>query len=453
MKQNTFTVIDKYWITGVLPVFRDGISPLTATDIISNKPGFNGLCGLTDTEVRDIAEAYLSRVDQKPEISKVVEHLKRWYNGYLFYQPERGSQVGTLYNPKLVFKYLRGLANKEIRLAPLEEINALHTSNVLASLPDTGEASYLESYLRMISGMLHVKVAYEFGAAEVGKRNKNASIAWSLLYFFGVLTNSGDGSYLRVPNVTMTNVITHRFSEFLDRESQLRDKSNNSYKSLMNRDVGPLVRLLEDFFGEQPARAIKVCGEPALQMTLAAFWSNSVGDCLTELSLLVKPLAPQGKGRSGYLDIFLPTPSSTPCIELKNIPIEALWKGQNGPAPLTSDVPLERLRGELRKETEEQLLERKIDYGNEHKFVKDIKTEAFEQITRYLSLMKGGMAIHNHPGIHDIRLQQVEGNCELMGYVVILLGGTRALGWHVATEKTNFMWHIKDAAREEPLIS
>ncbi|PVG03572.1 DUF1703-domain-containing protein [Serendipita vermifera] len=143
MKQNTLTVVDKYWITGVQPVFRDGISPLNDTQIISNKHRFNGLCGLTDTEVRDIAEAYLSRVDQKPEISKVVEHLKRWYNGYLFYQPERGSQVGTLYNPKLVFKYLRGLANKEIRLAPLEEINALHTPNVLASLPDTGEAPYL----------------------------------------------------------------------------------------------------------------------------------------------------------------------------------------------------------------------------------------------------------------------------------------------------------------------
>ncbi|PVG04789.1 DUF1703-domain-containing protein [Serendipita vermifera] len=59
MKRATH-VVSKYWITGILPVFREEPSPLNATQIISNMPAFNGACGLNDTEVRQIAESYLS---------------------------------------------------------------------------------------------------------------------------------------------------------------------------------------------------------------------------------------------------------------------------------------------------------------------------------------------------------------------------------------------------------
>ncbi len=203
MKQATSTVVDKYWITGVLPVFRDGISPLNATQIISDKPGYNGLCGLTDTEVREIAQTYLSSYKSE-ELEHAVEQLKRWYNGYLFC---REKQVESLYNPQLVFNHLRGLANEEVRLVPLEEINAIHMSSVLAALPDTGDASFFESYLSMINSTIEMAVAHQFGAAEVRQRGKDASLTWTLLYFFGVLTHATDGPHLKVPNVTMINVV------------------------------------------------------------------------------------------------------------------------------------------------------------------------------------------------------------------------------------------------------
>jgi hypothetical protein len=153
--------------------------------------------------VRQIADTYLSSY-QSPELEHAVEQLKCWYNGYLFC---REKQVESLYNPQLVFNHLRGLANKEVGLAPLEEINAVHMSSVLAAIPDTGEASCFESYLNMIASNIETAVARRFGVAEVRQRGKDASLTWTLLYFFGVLTHATDGPHLKVPNVTMINVV------------------------------------------------------------------------------------------------------------------------------------------------------------------------------------------------------------------------------------------------------
>ena len=52
-------LVQKYWLTGVLPAFRDAISPLIESKVISTLPEYNGLCGLTDAEVRTIAKTYL----------------------------------------------------------------------------------------------------------------------------------------------------------------------------------------------------------------------------------------------------------------------------------------------------------------------------------------------------------------------------------------------------------
>jgi hypothetical protein len=136
--------------------------------------------------------------------------------------------------------------------------------------------------------------------------------------------------------------ITKRFRNFLKNQPELERQSEAAYDGLMAENVTPLVMLLEVFFGQEPARAVKDCNEAALRTALTAFWSNPAGKCLPELSLLIDPCAPQGKGRSGFLDLFLPGSSSAPCIELKSIPLDALWRGQNGHKELFSDGPLRK---------------------------------------------------------------------------------------------------------------
>jgi len=206
MKQATYTVINKYWVTGVVPVFREGTSPLTAVTIISDKPRYNGLCGFTDAEVRAIAQSYLSAY-QSRELETALNTIKKWYNGYTFFRGEHEAEAGSLHNPQLLFNQLRSLADKEEQVAPLEEIGAPHMAFVLATLPDTGEVSFLDAYIRVISSGIMTEVTHQFGATEVRQLGKDASTTWNLLYFFGVLTHAPDGLRLRAPNSTMLNVV------------------------------------------------------------------------------------------------------------------------------------------------------------------------------------------------------------------------------------------------------
>lgn len=70
-------IIIKYWLTGVLPAFRDGISPLTALNIISFQPQCHRLCGLTDAEVQSITQVYLGPGCTSDDITKAMDILPK----------------------------------------------------------------------------------------------------------------------------------------------------------------------------------------------------------------------------------------------------------------------------------------------------------------------------------------------------------------------------------------
>jgi hypothetical protein len=78
---------------------------LTAVNIISDKPKYHGLCGLTEVEVEAITKAYLGPESTAEDISKATDTLRRWYDGYRF----SSSTLNSLYNPQLVFTHLRHL--------------------------------------------------------------------------------------------------------------------------------------------------------------------------------------------------------------------------------------------------------------------------------------------------------------------------------------------------------
>jgi hypothetical protein len=84
MKRACGSVIIKYWLTGVLPLFREGNSPLTATEIISMQLQFRRVCGFTEKEVQTIAENYLCPRFTPDELLRALQEMKRGYNGYQF---------------------------------------------------------------------------------------------------------------------------------------------------------------------------------------------------------------------------------------------------------------------------------------------------------------------------------------------------------------------------------
>ncbi|KAF9368308.1 hypothetical protein BGX21_006659, partial [Mortierella sp. AD011] len=114
-------VISKYFLTGVTPAFRAGISPLTSAAIISNKPSLQGICGFSETEVTAIVKHYLRLNGQEAE--PLLHSIRRLYNGYCFALTDYGessSRLPLVYNPHLVFHYLSNFQSEGFVAKPEE---------------------------------------------------------------------------------------------------------------------------------------------------------------------------------------------------------------------------------------------------------------------------------------------------------------------------------------------
>lgn len=192
-------IISKYFLTGVTPAFRAGISPLTATAIVSNNRSLHGICGFSESEVKAIVKHYLRMNDQEAE--PLLHSIRRLYNGYCFAMSgydESSPPLPLVYNPHLVLHYLSNFQNEGFVANPEESI-AVHSTTILKSIADMGEFSVNDLVELIVSKSIQSKIKSEFGYSELLSVGKDREITWSLLFYLGILTLSPDGS-LRVPN-------------------------------------------------------------------------------------------------------------------------------------------------------------------------------------------------------------------------------------------------------------
>jgi hypothetical protein len=204
-------IIPKYWLTGVLPAFRDGIGPLSATRNISNSAEYHGLCGLTDAEVRTITQAYLGPKYTPEKLEEAMDVLRRWYRGYRFCPSTGENILPSIYNPQLVFTHLRDMRQKgqdgPQNFEPKEEIEAIHLASVLDALSDEGEASFVDMFVRVSSGVLDPDIHHQFSANDVRNLDSMAWVSQTLLYFFGVFSYAKETKFLTIPNETMRQLV------------------------------------------------------------------------------------------------------------------------------------------------------------------------------------------------------------------------------------------------------
>jgi Predicted AAA-ATPase len=193
--------VAKYWLTGVLPAFRDGISPLTAVKDISLNQRYHSLCGFTQEDVDAIVKLALPKDKQAGNLRS----LKHRYNGYRFSPALSGFKNPTLYNPQLVFAHL---VNAISDLAP-ESYHAVHTSTVLSLVGKTGPVT-ISNLMNMFIEDAKAQVLKEFSFTELVEdlETRPQNVTWSLLYYLGIVTFSETSGYLRVPNATMNQLVS-----------------------------------------------------------------------------------------------------------------------------------------------------------------------------------------------------------------------------------------------------
>ena len=200
--------MEKYWLTGVLPAFRDGISPLTATRVISFDQQYQSLCGFTQEDVEAIVSRALHHFPEK-ERDLALKALKHWYNGYKFC-PMSGSEIPWLYNPQLVFIHMEKMISGSSHMPYLDEANAVHGAIVLSAVGDTGDVTihHLMDMLSTSTNRTQARIFSELSYLELMQEGRSGEMTWSLLYYLGIVTHHQDKGYLCIPNFSMSRLVS-----------------------------------------------------------------------------------------------------------------------------------------------------------------------------------------------------------------------------------------------------
>ncbi|KAF9368773.1 hypothetical protein BGX21_006350, partial [Mortierella sp. AD011] len=256
--------ISKYFLTGVTPAFRAGISPLTATTIVSHNRSLHGICGFTDNEVKAIVKHYLGKDDQDAE--PIVHSMRRLYNGYFFAMSgydDYNSDPALLYNPHLVFHYLSDLRSEGFVAKP-EESTAVHSTTILRSISDMGEFSVNDLVELIISKSVQSKIKTEFGYSELLAVGKDRQVTWSLLFYLGILTLGLNGS-LRVPNDVIKSDVLNRIEGFLRTQIKISTLMVPAMANLKAGRPNEFRELLQNFLLSRNVRSLQTANEAVLQ--------------------------------------------------------------------------------------------------------------------------------------------------------------------------------------------
>ncbi|KDQ12092.1 hypothetical protein BOTBODRAFT_424151 [Botryobasidium botryosum FD-172 SS1] len=438
IKRRVPAPICKYWVTGVLPAFRDVTSPLLSLTDISTRPEYHGICGLTQNEVEAYAQSYLHDLPLQ-QLNAITLQMRFWYNGHIFCpnEPSDGVPLPSLFNPRLVFEYLEMLKTPS-GASRLYQVNDVVHASILDAFSIVW-GSIETNLLPAMNGTLQIDLQPHFGSSEVAQAKTNTRIAWSLLYYLGIMTHGDPPSFwLKAPNATTRKFMLDQAKHVVQQtDTEFIQAAAESYGSFLRNNPTPLIDSFERFLQQKSVRSVGAITEAVIQNLLEAFWFTS--SCLSGLCLVADSTKQKGSGRFGFVDLFVRSSQanrSHTVVELKSVTLLGLAKGamNNGDRD-PSARELELLRQALRSESEVELMEREFFwYEKETKkwrlsSMKTLKVTATQQMVKYLEALRLGHATEHTSGILDDRVWCEKGSDSLVGHLVMCVGGTRLLHW------------------------
>lgn len=207
---------------GVDRVFITGVSPVVLSDITSGynvgegiylKAAFNDLCGFTEAEITALLDR-LAADGHAWSAAAALEMMRTFYNGYCF--SEDGG--ACVYNPTLSLYFLKSLQTEgRYPRRLLDENLAMDRSKLvyISQLPH-GEDLLIQA-LNGDAGVIIPQLAQRFGVQDVLTAVKDQPFMASLLYYFGVLTLTGQTDFresiLNIPNLVARSLYVERLQE------------------------------------------------------------------------------------------------------------------------------------------------------------------------------------------------------------------------------------------------
>ncbi len=238
---------------GIDRVFITGVSPVVMSDITSGfniakdmylEPEFNDLCGFWEHEIAPTIQKIAIACDAPSgKASEALEMMRRFYDGYSFTYDESE----TLYNPTMVL-YFMGYFQRRCQYPR----RILDTNLVM----DRGKIAYVASLPHgehVVSAALDeqqpltiAELSDRFGVKDVLQATHDRTFMASLLYYFGVLTLSGERNaygelIFQIPNLVIQRLYVERIREMLLPDSWVQEKAYQVARALYQRgEMQPL---------------------------------------------------------------------------------------------------------------------------------------------------------------------------------------------------------------------
>ena len=253
------SAIDRMFITGVSPVVMSDIT--SGYNIAKNiyfAPQFNELCGFRQDELEAVIMLIVKKCGYgNNKAAEALDLAKKYYNGYVFAFSTPATPKGPareserVYNPTLIIYFLEEFyqtcgfpremldANLAVDDAKLDYVANLPRGQQL--LLDLSQKDY-EVVISAISK--------RFGIREMlSDKSRDNAFLISFLYYFGVLTLSGETDdlevILRVPNLVMQKLYVERIQRMLLPEPDDRDNGKWAAKQVYKGNIGPLCDFVE----------------------------------------------------------------------------------------------------------------------------------------------------------------------------------------------------------------
>ncbi|MCP4658965.1 MAG: AAA family ATPase, partial [bacterium] len=214
--------LKRLFITGVTPVvLSDLTSGMNIAKNVSLEPELNALAGFTEPEIEVLLEQIVTARRESGKsieisVDEALVMIRIWYNGYRF-APEAENLV---YNPTLTLYYLDHLLRRGSYPRQMLDTNLAADENKLGYVSRvTAGQKVVVDLLRTDKPMEIAHLADRFTLAQMLQQTGDSTYLASFLYYFGMLTVTGETLERRLllapPNLVVRKLYLDKILELL----------------------------------------------------------------------------------------------------------------------------------------------------------------------------------------------------------------------------------------------
>ncbi|MBF0413164.1 MAG: AAA family ATPase [Desulfamplus sp.] len=273
------SIFDRVFITGVSPVvMSDLTSGYNIAENIYFEPEYNTLCGFTQDEVYKLVEQIVDErfdslsssdmtteslsnrateslsdkkiesSDKEKEINQAVELMRVYYNGYRF-SLDADEKV---YNPTLALYFLKQFDKSgKVPRNMFDDNLAMDEAKLIYISSISGGRQLIIDLMQEEHQALISEISRKFGIQRMlSDKTHDRAFLVSFLYYFGILTLSGQDQYgkltLKVPNTVIKRLYVEHIHEMLIPEAMERDDGKSAAEKLFqNGEIDELCKFVE----------------------------------------------------------------------------------------------------------------------------------------------------------------------------------------------------------------